>query len=66
MPKGTVYRENGSLVVQGSALFLRLHDGGHWRLDSVPGRTWKWVGRRVDIVGTRDSFDLLAVSEIEL
>lgn len=66
MPKGTLYRETGLLVAQGPALYLRLDDGGHWRLDSVPIRARKWVGRRVDVVGERDGFDLLAVTSIQL
>lgn len=64
MPRGTIYGEIGLLVRQGPALYLRLDGGGQWRLDSVPIRAWKWIGRRVTVEGERDGFDLLAVRQI--
>lgn len=66
MPRGTVYNETGLLVTQGPALYLRLDGGGHWRLDAVPMRARKWIGRRVTVEGERDGFDLLAVRRIAL
>jgi hypothetical protein len=65
MPKGTLHNETGLLVTQGPALYLRRDEGGHWRLDAVPMKARKWLGRRVTVEGERDGFDLLAVRRIE-
>jgi hypothetical protein len=66
MPKGTIHKEHGLLVIQGPVLYLRTDEGGHWRLDSVPMKARKWIGRRVHVEGERDGFDLLAVRRIAL
>ena len=66
MPRGTIHNETGLLVTQGPFLYLRIDDGGHWRLDAVPTKAWRWLGRRVAVEGERDGFDLLAVRRIEL
>jgi hypothetical protein len=66
MPRGTLHIEHGLLVQQGPAMCLRRDEGGHWRLDAVPARARKWLGRRVIIEGERDGFDLLAVRQIKL
>lgn len=66
MPIGTVHAETGLLLVQRGTLFLRRDDGGHWRLDDVPSKARKWIGRRVNVEGERDGFDLLAIRRIEL
>jgi hypothetical protein len=66
MPRGTLHTDTGLLLQQGPVLSLRRDEGGHWRLDAVPMKAWKWVGRRVRIEGERDGFDLLAVRRIEL
>jgi hypothetical protein len=66
MPKGTVHIESGLLVEDGPAFYLRRDDGGHWRLDALPRKASKWLGRRVMIEGERDGFDLLAVRRVEL
>ena len=52
------------LLAHGRTLVLRVDDGGEWRLDA-PARAWSLVGRRVTVTGTRDEFDLLAVSSME-
>lgn len=66
MPKGTTHKEQGLLVEDRYCLWLRRDEGGHWRLDSVPAKARKWVGRRVYVEGERDGFDILAVRKIDL
>lgn len=65
MPLGTPHTVEGILFRNGRGdLCLRCDDGGEWRLDA-PAMARKLVGSRVTIVGTRDAFDLLAVSSIQ-
>lgn len=60
MPKGTRHELVGLLLEDGGHLTLRVDDGGHWRLEA-PRRVQKLVGRRVEVIGLRDGFDLLSV-----
>jgi hypothetical protein len=41
-----------------------MDDGGEWRLE-VTRNYPKLLGRRVTVTGTRDGFDLIAVSRID-
>lgn len=64
MPLGTQHDEVGRLNYREGRWSLRLEGGGEWRLD-LGLRTW-WrarglAGRRVQVRGTRDGFDLLHV-----
>lgn len=65
MPRGSRHELAGMLLAHGRSLVLRVDDGGEWRLDA-PARAWSLVGRRVTVTGTRDDFDLLAVSNMEV
>ncbi|AGH50165.1 hypothetical protein G432_12220 [Sphingomonas sp. MM-1] len=64
MPRGTRHEITGILLEQRGELVLEVAGGGTWRLDAG----WKarrLLGMRVNVVGVRDGFDLLAVERIE-
>ncbi len=65
MPNGTRHELTG-LLLRGDGFYpvLKMPDGGEWRLE-VERRYQHLIGRRVSVIGTRDGFDLLAVSCIE-
>lgn len=63
MPLGTRHHVRGLLLREGAWLIVAVDGGGRWRLDTVR-RVGRWLGRRVEISGVRDGFDLLAVTSI--
>lgn len=65
MPRGSRHELTGTLLAHGRLLILCIDDGGEGRLDA-PACAWSLVGRRVTVTGTRDDFDLLAVSNMEV
>jgi hypothetical protein len=64
MPRGTTHEETGLLLTDRGQLALARDEGGTWRLDAG-WRARRLLGRRVRVVGTRDGFDLLAVTRID-
>lgn len=67
MPLGTSHVETGWLRDLNGERALHRDDGGRWRLEMsllVRWRSRNLVGKRVQIVGVRDGFDLLAVREV--
>lgn len=67
MPLGSRHDETGRLNERDGRWSLRLDGGGVWRLD-LGWRAW-WrarslVGRRVQVRGVRDGFDLLHVAAV--
>jgi hypothetical protein len=64
MPRGGRVELSGLLLADGRNLVLRMDDGGEWRLE-VTRNYPKLLGRRVTVTGTRDGFDLIAVSRID-
>ncbi len=64
MPMGTPHEIEGLLMEQQGGLVLDVRDGGTWRLDAG-WRARRLLGRRVRVTGTRDGFDLLAVTTIK-
>jgi hypothetical protein len=64
MPRGSRHWETGLLLRGDLGLVLRLDGGGEWQLDA-PGRAQRYIGQRVQIEGTRDGFNLLAVTKLE-
>lgn len=63
MPLGTRQHVRGLLLREGAWLIVAVDGGGRWRLDTVR-RVDRWLGRRVEVSGVRDGFDLLAVTTI--
>lgn len=64
MPRGTRHDLTGLLLSRDSCPVLRMDDGGEWRLE-ITRRHRHLLGTRVQISGTRDGFDLIAVERIE-
>lgn len=67
MPIGSHHVETGWLNDDGGQLVLRRDGGGRWRLDVGLWTSWRarrLLGKHVEVHGTRDGFDLLAVSAI--
>ncbi|GEM_PF-2393956 len=54
----------GMLQGEGLHPFLRMADGGVWRLD-ISLRFQHLLGQRVHIVGRRSEFDIIDVERIE-
>ncbi|NJC33130.1 hypothetical protein GGR88_000604 [Sphingomonas jejuensis] len=68
MPRGSQHELTGRLDRDGHGFILRPDGGGQWRLDTGFLAGWKasgLVGRNVRVLGTRDAFNVLAVSRIE-
>lgn len=63
MPLGTHHELEGMLLRQDGQLFLRVDDGGTWRLDAPFGAE-QLVGARVSVAGLRAGFDLLEVETL--
>lgn len=63
MPKGSRRELTGMLLNDRGRLFLRVDDGGTWRLQTDP-RAFGQVGRRVSLEGIRVGFDLLDVEAV--
>ncbi|WP_353739207.1 DUF5818 domain-containing protein [Sphingomonas sp. NIBR02145] len=57
MPLGVALSLEGLLLEDGRHLYLRMDDGGGWRIEAGWSAR-KLVGQRVRIEGTRDGFDL--------
>lgn len=64
MPIGSKHDETGLLLKDARNLVLERDAGGTWRLDPT-AKALRLVGRRVRVQGTRDGFDLLAITRIE-
>lgn len=64
MSLGTRYELTGILLEQRGELVLEVAGGGSWRLD-VGRKARRLIGVRVNIIGTRDGFDLLGVKQIK-
>jgi hypothetical protein len=64
MARGERLVLSGLLLADCSQLVLRMDDGGQWRLESIRLHG-KLLGKRVTVAGTRDGFDLIAVSRID-
>jgi hypothetical protein len=64
MSKGERLVLDGLLLTDRGRLILHMKDGGEWRLETTRGYA-KLIGKRVSVTGTRDGFDLLAVSRID-
>lgn len=63
MPLGVELSLEGLLLEDGGRLYLRMDDGGGWRVEA--GRSARrLLGRRVRIEGTRDGFDLVAAKRV--
>jgi hypothetical protein len=58
MPLGMDLSLEGLLQEKGRQLYLRMDDGGGWRVDAGWSAR-KLLGRRVRIEGRRDEFDLM-------
>lgn len=68
MPRGSRHELTGRLDRDGHGFLLRPDSGGQWRLDTGMRASWKargLEGQRVRVWGTRDAFNVLAVSAIE-
>lgn len=65
MPLGVALSLEGLLLEDGRHLYLRMDDGGGWRIEAGWSAR-KLVGRRVRIEGTRDGFDLVAAKRVVL
>lgn len=63
MPLGVDLDLEGLLVEDRGQLFLRMDDGGHWRIEAGWSAR-KLLGRRVRIEGRRDGFDLVAARRV--
>lgn len=64
---GSVHRETGRLQETRGGYALRRDGGGTWCLDLGWRASWRarrLVGRRAELTGVRDGFDLLAVERI--
>lgn len=64
MPMGTRHEVVGMLLESRSGLVLEIDGGGTWRLEAGR-RAKRLLGHRVQVVGVRDGFDLLAVERID-
>lgn len=64
MPLGLDLSLEGLLLADGRQLYLRMDDGGGWRIEAGWSAR-KLLGRRVRIEGRRDGFDLVAAKRIE-
>lgn len=65
MPRGTRYVVLGRLTIRHGGLAVLPDEGGTWRLE-VTRNYEKWLGKRVQVDGIRDGFDLLAVKHTQL
>ncbi|MDX3911588.1 MAG: DUF5818 domain-containing protein [Sphingobium sp.] len=63
MPRFKHYELTGVLLVEGRQFVLSMPGGGTWRLE-VTRSPAKLLGQRVTVMGTRDGFDLIAVTSI--
>jgi hypothetical protein len=63
MPRGVPLDLEGLLLEDKGQLFLRMDDGGHWRVEAGWSAR-KLLGRRVRVTGTRDGFDLVAARRV--
>ncbi|HWU94729.1 MAG TPA: DUF5818 domain-containing protein [Sphingomonas sp.] len=64
MPLGVALSLEGFLLDDGRHLYLRMDDGGGWRIEA--GRSArKLLGRRVRVEGTRDGFDLVVAKRVK-
>lgn len=63
MPLGVSLDLEGLLLEERGQLFLRMDDGGHWRIEAG-GSARKLLGRRVRVEGTRDGFNLVAARRV--
>ena len=63
MPLGVPLDLEGMLVEQERHLYLRMDDGGHWRIEAGWSAR-KLLGQRVRVEGTRDGFDLVAAKRV--
>ena len=68
MPRVSQHELTGRLDRDDRGFLLRPGGGWQWRLDTGFLASWKasgLIGRNVRVLGTRDAFDVLAVSRIE-
>ena len=65
MPLGTQHSEVGLLLEDRGLIVLRCDDGGTWRVEATLDLR-EHIGRRVEINGRRDGFDLLAVERLRV
>lgn len=63
MPRFEQLELTGLLLFGGPNFVLSMPGGGEWRLELTRSPK-KWLGQRVTIKGTRDGFDLIAVTRI--
>jgi hypothetical protein len=63
MPCGTSHVESGLLGRDLLWWTLNIDGGGTWRLDG-PAALDRYVGRRVELTGTRIGYDLLVVQSL--
>lgn len=65
MALGQVYTLEGQLLDchAPGLLALRVDGGGTWQLDG-PRRMWRYVGRKVQITGTRSGFNMIDVNHL--
>jgi len=63
MPLGVGLSLEGLLLEDGRQLYLRMDDGGMWRIEAG-WRARRLLGRRVRIEGRRDGFDLVTTKRI--
>ncbi|MDF2496209.1 DUF5818 domain-containing protein [Sphingomonas sp.] len=67
MPIGTRHDETGWLNEQAGERLLRRDGGGTWRLEMGLRAYWRsrrLLGQRVQVVGKRIDFDVLAVEQL--
>lgn len=63
MPRGSPLTLEGLLLEDGRQPVLRVDDGGMWRVEMARSAR-RLLGQRVQVIGTRDGFDLIAATRV--